>query len=218
MRRISALLFSLVLAAPLASSALTLQDLNAGASFTNTGGQLTFEFAAGSIALSGALPADLAQYTVLPTASGFIVSGPLGVLGPAAFGALTLAYRVVAGAGLELTSALLQGSGLAFGSGAFAVASSGLSNGAGFGILLTQGGGTGTTAGASFGGVSFLDALANVQLFALLPGDMASLGSVQHGYGWVAVPEPAASLTLAAGLVGLALLGRRRTGGPSATA
>jgi len=218
MRRLSTFLFALLLALPFASHSLTLQDLNSGASFTNTGGELSFDFAAGSIALSGALPGDLAQYTVLPTASGFIISGPLSAMGPAAFGALTLAYRVTAGVGLELTSALLQGSGLAFGPGAFAIASGGFSNGAGLGILLTQSGGTGSNASVGFGNASFLDALGNVQLFALTPGDVASLGSLQYGFAWAAVPEPAAALTLAAGLAGLALLGRRRIGGPTATA
>ena len=213
MRRLSGLLLAVALTLPLASQALTLQDLNAGASFSSTGGELGFEFAAGSIALSGALPADLSQYIVLPTASGFVVSGPLAALGPAAFGALTLAYRVVAGSGLALSGAGLQASGIAFGPTAFAIATSGFSNGAGLGVLLTQSGGTGAIDSSVFGGVAFLDALASVQLFALAPGDVAALGSFQQGFDWSAVPEPGAALLLLAGLVGLGWLGSRRAHG-----
>lgn len=216
MRRLSAFLLAAALALPLASEALTLADLNAGASFTSTGGELAFAFAAGSIALAGALPLDLAQYTVLPTASGFVVSGPLGAFGPDAFGALTLVYRVTAGAGLALTGASLQASGLAFGPGAFAIAASGLSNGAGLGVLIADGGGTGATDAAAFGAASFLDALAGLQLFALSPGDVAALGSLQQSFAWVALPEPSAMLLLAAGLLGLGVLGSRRRGGPRA--
>ncbi len=211
MRRLSALVFAFAL--PLASEALTLQDLNAGASFTSSGGELSFDFAAGGIALSGALPTDLSQYTVLPTASGFLVSGPTAVLGPAAFGALTLAYRVSAGAGLALTGASLQASGIAFGPGALTIASAGLSNGAALGVLLSASGGTGATDGTAFAATGFLDALASLQLFAMTPGDVAAFGSVQHGYGWISVPEPSTLGLLAAGLLGLGLKGSRHRGG-----
>ncbi len=216
MQRLSRLFLAAALALPLASHALTLQDLDAGASFTSSGGELSFDFAAGSIALSGALPVDLSQYTVLPTATGFLVSGPMAVIGPAAFGALTLAYQVSTTAGFALTGANLQTSGLAFGPGALAIASAGFSNGAALGVLLTASGGTGSTDGAMFPNVSFLNALASLQLFAMTPGDVAAFGSVQHGFDWVSVPEPAAMLLLAAGLLGLGVLGSRRSGGPRA--
>jgi hypothetical protein len=210
MRRITTLLLAAALALPLSANALTLQDLNAGASFASTGGELSFDFAPGSIALSGALPADLSQYTVVATAAGFAISGPLAALGPAAFGALSLAYRVSAAPGLALTGAGLQTSGIAFGPGAVAIASSGFSNGASLGVLLAPSGGTGSASNASFGAIALLDALASVQLFAMTPGDVAAFGAVQHGYTWAAVPEPAAMSMLTAGLLGLAWLGSRR--------
>jgi hypothetical protein len=216
MRRLTTFLLTAALALPLASEALTLADLNAGASFSSTGGELAFEFDAGSIVLSGALPADLTQYAVLPTASGFLVSGPLGALGPAAFGALTLVYQVSAGAGLALTGADLQAAGLAFGAGAFAIAASGLSNGAGLGVLLLDGGGTGATDAVAFSSAAVLNAISSVQLFALTPGDVASFGSVQHGFAWVALPEPSAMWLLSAGLLGLGVFGSRHRGGPRA--
>ncbi|HEY8123217.1 MAG TPA: PEP-CTERM sorting domain-containing protein [Myxococcota bacterium] len=210
MRRLSKLILTAALALPLASQALTLQDLNAGATFSSSGGELSFDFAAGSIALSGVLPSDLTQYTVLPTAVGFAVSGPLAAIGPAAFGGLTLAYRVSASPGFALTGASLQASGLAFGPGAFAIASSGLSNGAGLGVLLASGGGTGATSNSAFSAQSILDALGGLQLFALTPGDVAAFGSVQHGFSWIALPEPGTALLLGAGLLGLGVFGSRR--------
>ncbi|MBM4385460.1 MAG: hypothetical protein FJ091_19065 [Deltaproteobacteria bacterium] len=208
-RFVSVLALASALLAPARSGALTLQDLNAGASFTTTGGELTFEFAAGSIGLSGTLPVDLSQYTVVPTATGFIVSGPLAVIGPAAFGGVSLAYQVSAGAGLALNAATLQTSGIAFGPGAIAIATTGMSNGANLGVLLTQAGGTGSNANASFVATQLLSTLAGLQLFGMTPGDVAGFGSVQHGFSWVALPEPGVMLLLAAGLGGLALFARR---------
>jgi hypothetical protein len=214
MRHLSVLAIALFLSLSSASLALTLQDLDQGASFASTGGELTFDFAPGSIALAGALPADLSQYTVLPTASGFIVNGPLAVLGPAAFGGVTLAYRVSALSGLALSGATARASGIAFGPGALAIASSGFSNGAGLGILLVAGGGTGAASNAAFTAIGVLDALASLQLFGMTPGDVAAFGSVQHGFSWTALPEPAPMALLSAGLIGLAVLGSRRTRGP----
>lgn len=206
MTRLRLLLLVTTLTLPAASRALSLQDLQAGASFSSTGGDLSFEFASGSIALSGTLPVDLSLYTVTPTASGFFVSGPLAAIGPA-FGGLAMAYRVTAGSGLALTAASLQASGIAFGSGALAIASSGFSNGASLAVLLSQAGGTGASSNASFTALGVLDALASLQLFALTPGDVAGFGSVQHGFGWIALPEPGSVVLLLAGLVGLGWLG-----------
>ena len=216
MRPLRLLLATIALILPVSTQALTLQDLNAGASFRSTGGELDFDFAPGSISLAGAFSADLSQYAVLPTASGFIVSGPLAALGPAAFGGLVLSYTVSAGPGLALASANGQASGVAFGPGAAAIATLGLSNGAGFGIVLTAAGGSGSSASAAFTPVQSLNALAGIQLFALTPGDVASFGAVQHGFGWLALPEPAQGVLLGAGLLGLALFGSRRNGGPRA--
>ncbi len=210
MRRLTTLLLAGALALPLGASALTLQDLNAGASFTSTGGELSFDFAPGSIALSGTLPADLSQYTVLATATGFAISGPVAAIGPAAFGGLVLGYRVSAAPGLALEGADLQTAGIAFGPGAVAIASSGYSNGASLGVLLAPSGGTGSAVGASFGAIASLDALASIQLFAMTPGDVAAFGVVQHGFTWAALPEPGAMSLLATGLLGLAWLGSRR--------
>ena len=206
---VSALALAGALLAASAASALTLQDLNAGDSFTSSGGELTFDFAAGSIALSGSLPTDLSLYTVVPTASGFIVNGPLAVIGPAAFGGVSLAYQVSAGAGLALNGASLQTSAIAFGPGAIAIASSGYSNGANLAVLLTQAGGTGSNASASFVAAQVLSTLAGLQLFGMTPGDVAGFGAVQHGFSWVALPEPGVLSLLAVGLGGLALFARR---------
>lgn len=207
MRRLRLHLLAAALALPISASGLTLQDLQEGASFHSTGGELAFEFAPGSVALSGALPLDLSLYTVAPTASGFFLSGPLAAIGPA-FGGLALAYRVTASPGLALDSGWLQVSGIAFGSGALAIASSGLSNGASLAVLLAPSGGTGASSNASFSALALLDALASLQLFAQTAGDVAGFGSIQHGFGWVSLPEPSAALLLLAGLAGLGWLGK----------
>jgi hypothetical protein len=212
MQRLGRLVSALALASALSVSgapALTLQDLNAGGSFTSSGGELTFDFAAGSIGLSGSLPIDLSLYTVVPTATGFIVSGPLAVIGPAAFGGVSFAYQVSMAAGLALHGASLQTSGIAFGPGAIAIATSGYSNGANLAVLLTQAGGTGSTASASFVATQVLNTLAGLQLFGMTPGDVAGFGSLQHGFSWIALPEPGMVLLLALGLGGLALFARR---------
>lgn len=216
MRQLLLLLAALTVTAPVASRALTLQDLNAGATFSSTGGQLAFEFPAGSISLAGGLPADLSLYTIAPTASGFIVSGPLAVLGPAAFGGLTLAFRVISAPGFALGGSSAQASGVAFGPGALAIASQGFSNGAGLALVLSAAGGTGAAANASFTATQVLDALASLQLFGMTPGDVAGFGAVQHGFSWIALPEARPASLLAAGLLGLAWFGSRRNGGSRA--
>jgi hypothetical protein len=206
------LLISLLVAtlgAPVGSAALTLQDLQLGASFTSTGGDLSFDFAPGSIALSGALPMDLSLFTVTPTADGFFLSGPLTLAG-AGFAGLTLAYQVSAAPGLAIEAANLLTNGIAFGSGALALATTGFSNGASLGVVLSPGGGTGMTSNASFVATSVLDTLASLQLFGQMPGDVAGFGSVQHGFSLIAIAEPGTSLLLLAGIGGLALLGTRR--------
>jgi hypothetical protein len=212
MQRLGRFVSALALASALSvsgASALTLQDLNAGGSFTSSGGELTFDFAAGSIGLSGSLPIDLSLYGVVPTATGFIVSGPLAVIGPAAFGGVSFAYQVRAAAGLALSGASLQTSGIAFGPGALAIATSGYSNGANLAVLLTQAAGTGSNASASFVATRVLNTLAGLQLFGMTPGDVAGFGSLQHGFRWIALPEPGRILSLAIGLGGLALFARR---------
>ncbi|MBW2243155.1 MAG: hypothetical protein JRH01_14310, partial [Deltaproteobacteria bacterium] len=61
---------------PLGAHALSLLDLNAGASFVSGDGDLMFSFEPGSIVLAGALSTDLSIYTVDVLSHGFRVTGP----------------------------------------------------------------------------------------------------------------------------------------------
>jgi hypothetical protein len=202
------LLLPLLLALPLAPSAraLTLLDLNAGASFSSSDGLLTFEFDPGSIAVGGVLPADLTQYVVTPVAGGFQVSGPMAAAN-GGLGSLSLTYEVTAAVSYLIDGASLLVTGIAFGASAFGTVGSTLSNGAGLGAFVTGFGPNQLTDGESFVSVAGVDVVTGLSVLALGLGSLVSLQTLQQTFSTVVVPEAQTVLLLGLGLLGLARFG-----------
>jgi hypothetical protein len=200
-----------------AAPALTLQDLDAGAVFASGDGTLTFSFAPGSISLNGSLDPDLSLYPVTPLPDGFEISGPLAVFA-GAFGGITMGYQVAPALGLALDGADLLIAGLATGIGALASAGTTLGNGIALGTVLTGFGLNQATDSAGFAPEGPLQGVTAIQLMALGAGELSLLQTLRQRFSVQGVAEPSATLLLAAGLSGLAFLGRGRPGRPRVAA
>ncbi len=197
--------FSLLLAAS-SGSALTLFDLNAGASFSSQDGSLLFEFAPDSILFNGSVPADPSLYSVVAVPYGFLVSGPL-VASDGDIGGLTLQYDVSALAGQMLSQAQLMMSGAAFGEQAIALASATLGNGVGLAAMLPTYNGSDLVVGADFAPSAVLEVIAALQVLAPGEGEVAAIQVLRQIFTPTAVSEPAAALMLWSGLSGLFWIG-----------
>jgi len=207
-RRWRAVLCALGLATTVASaevaSALTLADLDGGASFSV--GLLTFS--AFDATVSGDLSLDLADYPVQLLADGFRLSGPLSVLlGDA--GTLLLSYTVSA-ANPILGGASLFAAGTTIGAGAQAWVGESLF-GPGNSVLgslfvyAIEGVGSDPSDAAAFAPVSEVMVAKSVNLGS---GTFAALPVIDQRF--VLVPEPVAMWLLTVGLVGLAWWRPRR--------
>jgi hypothetical protein len=206
LRCIGLALAALSLALAPTARALTLQDLNAGASFASSDGSLTFDFDPGSVVLNGSLPGNLLDYLVTPIVGGFQINGPLAVVN-GTLGGLALSYQVTAGTNLVLDGASLLVTGVAFGASALATAGETLSNGSGLGVLVTGFGGDVPTDAAAFGATPSLAVVTGVQLLALGVGEVASIQALRQSFSFVPIPELETGALLGIGLLGLALLG-----------
>lgn len=206
MRCIGLALVALSLALAPTARALTLQDLNAGASFASSDGSLTFDFDPGSVVLNGSLPGNLLDYLVTPIVGGFQINGPLAVVN-GTLGGLALSYQVTAGTNLVLDGASLLVTGVAFGASALATAGETLSNGSGLGVLVTGFGGDVPTDAAAFGATPTLAVVTGVQLLALGVGEVASIQALRQSFSFVPIPELETGMLLGIGLLGLALFG-----------
>lgn len=192
-----------VLAAP-SARALTLADLDAGASFA-VGPMLFSNF---EISAAGDLSLDLADYPVQLLADGFRLSGPLSVLFGDA-GTLLVSYTVSTAAPV-VAGALVFAPAQTIGVGAQAwVAESLLDAGnvplASLFAFDVEGLGAVPVAGALFSPVSLLQVVKTVNLAS---GIFSALPLVDQRF--LVVPEPVTFALLAFGLLGLALWGRRR--------
>ncbi|MCP3985306.1 MAG: PEP-CTERM sorting domain-containing protein [bacterium] len=209
-RAIAALFVVACLVTPLGARALSLLDLNAGASFASGDGNLMFSFEPGSIVLAGALSSDLSAYTVLVLSEGFQVIGPMAAA-DGDVGVLSLAYEVDAISG-TLEGATLTSLPFAVGSGALA-------------FLSMSASGLGDLVNAATGGGLYLphDSLvaagssttvvySSLQLLTLGAGQLAAVSLFEQTFG-IAVPEPSTGILLLSGLIGLALLGGRNPQG-----
>lgn len=214
MRCIGLALVALSLALAPTAGALTLQDLNAGASFASSDGGLTFDFDPGSIILGGSLPGDLLSYLVTPIVGGFQIDGPLAVVNGAS-GGLSLSYQVTAATGLLLDGAALLVTGVAFGASALATVGETLSNGTGLGVLVTGFGAGVPTDGAAFATAPSLGVATGAQLLALGAGEVASLQTLRQTFSLVPIPELETGMLLGVGLLGLALFGGVPRRGPA---
>lgn len=206
-----------VLALALAPSAhaLTLQDLDAGASFASSDGSLTFEFDPGSIVASGSLPGSLLDFVVTPVAGGFQIDGPLAAANGALAG-LSLTYQVVAAPGLLLDGASLLVTGVAFGASAFATVGETLSDGSSLGVLVTGFGGSVPLDSAVLGApAASLAAVTGAQLLAPGAGDVVAIQALRQTFALVPIPELETGLMLGLGLLGLALFGGMPGRGPA---
>jgi len=215
LRCIGLALVALSLAIAPTARALTLQDLNAGASFASSDGTLTFDCDPGSVVLNGSLPGNLLDYLVTPIVGGFQINGPLAVVN-GTLGGLALSYQVTAATNWVLDGASLLVTGVAFGASALATVGETLSNGAGLGVLVTGFGGDVPTDAASFGATPSLAVVTGAQLLALGAGEVASIQALRQTFSFVPVPELETGMLLGVGLLGLALFGSVPRRGPEA--
>lgn len=203
--RCAPLALALVLAAtgPGEARALTLADLDAGASFSVGG----LTFSGFEVQVTGDASSDLADYPVQLLADGFRVAGPLTLtLGEEA--TLLLSYVVEAATGIEAAS--LFAPLVAVGDGSAALVSESLLDASGMPIAtllaLNVVGGDVALAGAT--GFAPASKLEVVTVIALTSGVLAALPHVDQRFA--VAPEPLTLVLLASGLLGLALFGGRR--------
>ncbi len=192
---------------PVSAQALTLADVDAGATLVS--GDLTITFEAGSVTVLGDLDMDLSLYSVDATSDGFELSGPLAVFGAGGFGTLLLDFDVEATAAIvDLGLAM---NGVALGATAFGAVTTTFDVGAGLGTVVSGAGGAAFTDAASIAPTTTVSGTTAVQLLAASPGELASIATFRQGFELLSVAEPAHLMMLSIGLLGLAAMGRRRT-------
>lgn len=201
-----ALAIALVAGIPHAAHALTLADLDAGASF----GVGSITFSDFEISVAGDLSVDLADYPVQLLGDGFRIAGPLTML-LGDEGTLLVSYVAETAAGVFLDGAALFSPLVAVGSGAAALVSESLlgPGGVPVGTLLAlnvDGGDPPVFSDSvGFAAVSRLEV---VKVVGLQSGTVAIAPHVDQRFS--VVPEPLTLAMVGSGLVGLALSGRRR--------
>ena len=186
------------------ASALTLADLDGGASFIVSG----LTFANFHATVTGDLMPDLAQYPVQPLADGFLLSGPLYVVGGGG-GTLLLSYQVTATDPI-LVGASLSAAGTTIGAGAQAWVAESLLGPANqvLGSLFSydiEGVGSDPSDFIAFTAVSQLSVAKTVSLGG---GLFAAIPVIDQRFQFI--PEPVAMWMLTLGLVGLAWWRPRR--------
>lgn len=201
-----AVAIALTVATPSSACALTLADLDAGASFDV--GSLTFsDF---EVSVAGDLSLELADYPVQLLADGFRLTGPLSVL-LGEEGTLLVSYVVEATAGAVIDGAAVFSPLVAVGGGSAGLVSDSLfdDDGDPLGTLLAlavAGGGApvlGDSVG--FAGTTLVEV---AKVISLSSGIFASAPHADQRF--FVVPEPITLAMVSGGLAGLAVAGRRR--------
>ncbi len=201
-----ALALALFVGVPRAVQALTLADLDAGASF----GVGSITFSDFEISVTGDLSVDLSDYPVQLLGDGFRIAGPIAVL-LGEEGTLLMSYVAETTAGVFLDGAALFSPLVAVGSGAAALVSESLlgPGGVPVGTLLALAVAGGDPAVLSDSvGFAQMSRIEVVKVVALQSGIIAVVPHVDQRFS--VIPEPLTLVMLASGLAGLTLSGRRR--------